>query len=51
MLHEVGKIDPKRILEVSSTKTVQYSKSDAYFFELMEDLCKIGGNDFMIIEN
>jgi TLR4 regulator and MIR-interacting MSAP len=47
---EVAKVDPKKMIEVSgfrmtadgesSTKKVQYSKSETYLTDLMETVCK-----------
>lgn len=40
MRYEVEKVDPRKRIEVSATKSIQYSKSESFLAELMEDLCK-----------
>lgn len=47
MLYEVEKVDPRKRIEVTSTKSIQYSKSEAYLAELMEDICKAFFNQMM----
>ncbi len=41
MIYEVEKVDPRKRIEVTSTKSIQYSKSETYLSELMEDLCNL----------
>lgn len=40
MLMEVEKVDPRKRIDVTLTKSVQYSKSESYLTELMADLCE-----------
>ncbi|XP_037035135.1 protein canopy homolog 1-like isoform X2 [Bradysia coprophila] len=40
MLYEIKKVNPRKRIEVSATKSILYSKSESYLAELMEDLCE-----------
>lgn len=40
MQYEIEKVDPRKRIDVTSTKSIQYSKSESFLTDLMEDLCK-----------
>lgn len=40
MVKEVEKADPRKRIEVTSTKSIQYSKSETFLTQVMEDICK-----------
>ncbi|KAJ6644177.1 Protein seele [Pseudolycoriella hygida] len=41
MLMEIEKVDPKKKIQVTATKSVTYTKSESYLAELMEDICEV----------